>query len=612
MNGIGARLRRAAQDHSSSVSATSVLAVGATLIVVQIGFRGWAVLSAWFYGDDYNLLADEIGRSASWTRFVEPYNDHVMPGGKFVAWVVTGAGPLNWELAAGFAIAGQLLASVAALWMLVTLFGPRSGILVPLTLYLFSAVTMPAYLWWAAALNQLIPQAALFAAVACWVHYLRGRSWRWLVATTASVGLGLVFFEKAALIFPVLAFLALAYFASGGPRQRLRTVLTRYWPAAVPAALLGGLYTAYYVTSVDGALESPPAALVGGLANTMLGSAFPTGLVGGPWRWADQPQPAAYADPPAFTVHLAWVLIAAVVAYLALRRTRTLRSWVLLIGYVVVLYLLLLGGRAPLFGAGIGMEYRYLTDAIAMMVLCLGLASMTLIGATEPSQLRDEPVLRFELPRVAVVGLTAAVAVSGAVGSFSYARTWHATNASDPYLQVLRKDLNNGGAVDLADVAAPDEVLSFLTAPNNTVSQLTGLSSAEVSYPEASSRLLVPDATGSLRTARIELGVRGRPGPTPDCGWLVGSAGRTVPLEERAFEWTWWVRIGYLASDNSPVRVTAGDSTVDTEVLAGLNSLFVRVDGSFSAIRFDGLDSGVTMCADDIEVGQIVPGGAPS
>ena len=612
MNGIRQRLRQVAQGNDEAPSTASVLVVGATLILLQVAFRGWAALSSWFYGDDYNLLADEIGRSASLARFVEPYNDHVMPGGKFVAWVVSHSGTLNWELAAGFAISAQLLASVAALWMLVTLFGARPGILVPLSLYLFSAVTFPAYLWWAAALNQVVPQAALFAAVTCWVTYLRGRSLKWLLATVASVGVGLVFFEKAALIFPVLAFLALAYFASGGPVRRLRTVLVRYWPAAIPAGLLGGGYTAYYVTRVEGALESPPASLVGGLANTMLGSAFPTGLIGGPWRWADEPQPAAYADPPAFAVYLAWVVIAAVVAYLALRRTRTLRAWVLLIAYVVVLYLLLLGGRAPLFGAAIGMEYRYLTDGVAMLVLCLGLASMGLLGADEPSAPRADPLLRGELPRAAVLGLTLAVAVSGVIGSFSYARTWHATNASDSYLEVLRQDLNTGGSVDLADVAAPDEVLSFLTAPNNTVSQLTGLSSEEVRYPQASDRLLVPDASGRLRAASIELGVLGRPGPKPDCGWLVGATGTTMSLDARVFTWTWWVRLGYLASDSSRVRVIAGDSTVETEVLAGLNSLFVRVDGSFDSIRLEGLDADVTMCVDDIEVGQIVPGGPPS
>ena len=51
---------------------------------------------------------------------------------------------LNWTLAATLTLGVQLLASAACLWMLVTLFGARWGILAPLALYLTSALSLPA------------------------------------------------------------------------------------------------------------------------------------------------------------------------------------------------------------------------------------------------------------------------------------------------------------------------------------------------------------------------------------------------------------------------------------------------------------------------------------
>jgi hypothetical protein len=69
------------------------------------------------------------------------------------------------------------------------------------------------------------------------------------------------------------------------------------------------------------------------------------------------------------------------------------------------------------------------------------------------------------------------------------------------------------------------------------------------------------------------------------------------------------MRIGYLANNGSPVTVTPGPDQVGTTVSPGVRSLYVRVEGSFSSVRIDGLDPGTRLCVDSIEVGQPIPGG---
>ena len=91
---------------------------------------------------------------------------------------------------------------------------------------------------------------------------------------------------------------------------------------------------------------------------------------------------------------------------------------------------------------------------------------------------------------------------------------------------------------------------------------------------------------------------------------MAGPPADATCTHEPAFAWVWWIRVGYLGSQDSPVVVTAGSSTVATTVEAGVNSLYVKVEGSFDSIRIDGLDPGTTLCVDKIEVGQPTPGGA--
>ncbi len=584
-----------------------IMATGGLMILAQIGFRAWALFPSWFYLDDYKMLRDAQDHRGLGDLFT-PYNGHLMPGGRLLVLVVESSGQLNWALACTLTIALQALASAAALWMLMTLFGLRWGILGPLALYLFSPITLPALMWWTACLTQITIQAGLFLAVGAWVLHLRGGGRRWILATLFGVAFGLAFDVKGLLIFLVLAFIALAYFATGGPVARASFVAARYWPATLVGTLTVLAYVAYYLTHVSQPFETPSPSLVGDLASTMLGSAFLTGAVGGPWRWSALAPPNAFADPPGAAVHATWVVVALVVAYSLLRRRRALRAWLLLAGYLVVLLALLVSSRGLEYGALIGLEYRYLTDATCVLALAIGLAFMPLLGAVESSEQRSD-LLLLEARGPVVATATAMVVTSSLVSSAVYVNIWHTQNASDGYVHRLAAEMRAYGAVDLAEQPLPEAVIPGIFAPDNSLSNLVPLVSDRASFPDTSSRLMAVTPDGGLTPALIKPGVLSRPGPRDDCGWRVTATGLDIPLDGRAFPWTWWLRIGYLSSNSSRVRITAGDDQVLTQVEPGARSLYARVSGTFDSIRVDGLDAGTTLCVDTIEVGQPVPGG---
>lgn len=583
-----------------------MLGSAVVMVLVQLGFRAWALLPSFFYLDDYRLLHEARASELGLGYALRPYDSQFMPFGRVLAWVLSQGELIDWTSLALSTLAMQLLASTACAVMLVTLFGWRPRVLALLALYLSSAIAVPATMWWAAGVNQLPLHATMFGAVAAWVAYLRTRRLRHLALALGLVALGMLAYVKAVLVLVVLAWIAVGWFASGGPLRRVREAVTRYWPAVVLGSALGAGFTGYYVRHVpqiDGGEGVAPA---GALAERMLGSTLPTALLGGPWRWDTINPPVGLADPPAWTAHLSWVLLTLVVLYLALVRTRTLRAWSLLASYALIAYLVLLLTRAPVVGAIAGDELRYLTDVLCVAVLALGLATTELPGARESSEPRERPLLLLEVSPRLVAVVTAAAVVSGTWSTYSYVRIWHLDNPGEKYVdQALRGTAF--GPTPLADQTVPQNLVPGFLFPYNTTGLLLPMLTPNARFPSASESLNVLDEHGGVHAARISGGISAPPGPVAGCGHLVRGAGATIELPGTTVGLEWWIKMEYVASADSALRVEAGDSTVDTEVLAGLGTLFVSVEGEVDSVRLGGLETDVTLCVDGLEIGTPVP-----
>lgn len=612
------RATRAGERPSDEVDAGSApldtrkLVLGAAVLMVlfQVGFRAWALYSSWFYTDDYRLLHDAQTHDLGWSYLALPFDSQFMPFGRALAMLVAGAGHVNWALAASVTLLLQACASAACVWMLSTLFGARWAALAPLGVYLTGAMTMPALMWWAASLNQLPLQIVLFCSVTSWVRYARTRDRRWLALTIGVLAIGLLCYVKTLLVFAVLAYLLLAYFSTGPIRPRLISAVRRYWPAAAAAAALALVFVVYYTTQVPQIFQPSETPLAGTLADSMLGTAFTTGALGGPWRWDASNPPTGYADPPSWTVHLAWCVLLLAMLVGALLRRRTGRAWLLLAGYLATAYVLVLTSRAPVAGALIGLEYRYVTDVVPVLALCWGLATMRLLDAPESSVARDAPLLLVAPGRSLQAALVGALCISGMVSSYSYARIWHGNNPGDDYTHAAIRGLHDEGEVDLANQVVPHEVIPGFSSPYNTTGRLLPLLVDNARFPSVTEDLAVLDDGGSPRRALIQPAVASLNGPDEDCGWKVQGRPVTIPLTGTAFDFGWWVRIGYLGSAADTTEVRMGGTILEAPVRPGLHSIFLRVEGELSSVTIGGLDRATTLCVDTVEVGQPVPGAA--
>jgi hypothetical protein len=574
------------------------------LIAAQLAFRAWVVYGAWFYFDDFVFIGKAYRLPLSWSFLMTDYGGHRMPAGFALTWLVTRLAPMSWPLAATLILAAQAVASYGCWRMLRILFGDRRLNLVWLAIYLFSPVTVSAFVWWAAAINQLPFQIAFFFGVAAHVTYLRTRRFRHAMAAAAWLLLGLAFYEKTVLLIPVYAFLALGYFASGSIVARVRSTVARYWPGVALYVGLGAAYAGLYVATAGpaaaGSASDVPYFDVG---VNMIGRALLPGLLGGPWAW--QPLgPDALAAPPGWAWGAVVAIVAVTIAGSLTNRVRAGRAWMFWASYLAAMVALVALNRAGAVGPQIGLVYRYVTDGAMITILVLGLVFTRIPGATESSApaatTRRAPDRSVAREAAVCVGALAVV-VGSFFSSAQYVHRWHSDNAAKAYIQHARSDVDRyGGDVAIADGEVPETLMWKTSTPWNLASNLLAPAGVQLKR-QVTDRLMVLDTAGHLRPATVAAQMRGTR-PDPGCG-IVGSV--RIGLTGDVFDPDgWWLRIGYIATGDTSVTVHAGGVTVKTQLLKGLHAIFVPGHGRPSSVHLTGMDSSVRLCiGDDVQVG---------
>lgn len=577
------------------------------MIVAQLGFRAWAIYGSWFQFDDFSFMSRVMNQPLSESMSTD-YAGHLMPAGFFLTWLNTQVDPLNFTLPATELLLLQALASVGALVFLVSAFGRRPAILAPLAIFLASVISLPAFIWWAAGINQLPFLAAIFWGGWAHLNYLRSRRLGWAVASMTVTVASLAFYEKTLLIFILFAFLALAYFATGDIVQRLTTILARYRTGVILYSTVAVGYLALYVKF---GLNYDPnrtneQSLMPVLTN-MAGYAFSTGILGGPLSWEYTTDLFAVPSPTQI-VTLVAVGILGVLAYeLSKTRLRSKRAWILVAAFLTADIVLVTGARASFVGPVIALDYRYQTELAAITAIALGLAILPLRDAEELVEVAAPSNFLDHWKRTA--GAVVAVCVLAVYSSSVYINHWQSALESKTYFTTLAKQLaERDEPVPLVDVGVPGFLMWAFAYPENSNSHVLRMFEDDTYYPKITTDTIYMIAdNGEIRPMVINPVRRADDPRARGCPWPVRNGQVDIPLDGPVIGGGWWVRAAYVADTTSPLEVTAGDSHHETEVRQGLHSLFFRADGDFDSIQFSGVAEGTTMCVSELELGLPSP-----
>ncbi len=579
------------------------------MILAQLVFRGWAISKAWFQQDDFAFMQRSLSSNLDPTFLLTPHVGHLMPAGFLLSWINNAIDPLNFAIPAGELLAMEAMIGIGCLRLMIHLFGARWGVLPPLALLLLSPISFPAFSWWAAGVNQLPVLIVFFFGLHSHVSYLRSGARRHAVYTLLWTLFGLAFCEKTVLVYWLYGLVALSYFATGHLMDRLTTVWREYRFGVVSySALVVAYLPYYYVKALNFDASTVNDHPLGDLAFNMAGKAFATGVIGGPVRWASANVFSGIAAPSELLQLGSWLAIVGVVYVGASTRERSKRAWLLVVAILGTDILLVATGRAFIVGAAIGLEYRYQTEVIAATSIALGLAFMPLLGARETVVVkRRHPLL--ESPGFVATAIAAVAAVSTytvvqfmALHLEEWSPRTYFTNFAQSLPQGERK-------VPMADRAVPERIWSGFAFPGNLYSKMFMPYADRLAYPQVSQdSLFMVDDVGHVAPVVIDTVRRNVPGKLPGCGYRVAQESRvTIPLDGPVIGAGWWLRVGYVATGNSPVTITVGQHRFHTRVTQGVHSFYLEGDGEYSSIKFSALADGVALCTNDVTLGMPQP-----
>jgi hypothetical protein len=588
------------------------------VIAAATTLRVWAMTQTWFWLDDLSLINIATHSGLHPDALATPYVGHLMPGGHVLAWMVSLGSPFDHQIAIVQLAVLYVIACLAVLRLLVTLFGVRAGILLPLAYFAFSPWLVPATSWWAAGINHLPTLAATALALDAHVRYLRTPARRHLVASVAWILAGLFFAELAMLVYIPLTVITFAYFTTGGVADRLHRVWTTYRSALITHGVLvtayAGVYLAVGTTAIN---ATEPVALRPYLTNFVT-QTFPVAGIGGPGDWKLVGVAQFEARPSATTQLVGLAVVAAVFALTALKRERGLRAWSIPLLQLAACMLLMLTNRS-VSGAGLALDLRFTTPLALGVALGLGLAFLPVIGALESSTPRTDQrswlVDRWPLPVAALTGFVAFATVSAAnfpllhVPADRSPRTFYDTFA--------RSVADHETPVDLVPSGVPPRLI--VGTEGNAKRALVDWSDSLRFPTVVQDDYYTVDENGNLVHPSLKVVRRAVPADAADrsstCpdGHLLDSEARNVVLDGPVVGFVWRARLTYDADVETPVVIHHGGDTTRATFLEGQHVMELPAGGEYDRIGFSGLDDGAEVCLSELEVGTTtIPGLHPA
>ncbi|WP_093621974.1 hypothetical protein [Actinoplanes philippinensis] len=597
------------------VRSDPVRAVAIALILASVAWRAAIADRGWFSQDEFVIANRAIDTGLTPDFLLGVFNDHLMPGGLLVAWLLVRVDGLEgwpWLL---MLVAAQATLSVAFYRLLRTLLRPGWALLVPLCMLLFSPLTLEVSSLWMVGLLMLPVQLAMVLAIGAQVRYARTGRHRHVISLVLAVLFGLAFDTKALLIIPLVFLLTVFLLSSGPAWASIRSAIRRFWPGWLALAAVAGAYVPYYVSLPRAELQQPgsPTGVVTFVVD-LIGATLVPGLFGGPWVWEYAGDGPPLVDPPDVGVWLAWAALVALIVVTVRARASAGRAWLLLFTYVAMVTTLFvvtrLGGALGTLGA---LVPRYVAEVVVLAALCVGVALLGLRDRARPDDATWTVPPPLREPGAYAVGLVVAViaAVTVSMGTLtSIARfndNWQTKHAKN-YLETAQAALVTAPpGTRLVEDTVPYQVVAGYFHPDNLQSHFFRAAPLQPVFVTEAETPSMFDEAGRIRPATVQ-GIDIVEGPDDGCGHQAGfGAGTRIPLRAPAPDWEWWVYVGYLSSGDSTVTLRLGEGAHEFEVRRGLNQIYFKLQGAGDAVQLTIHDPGVRLCTRDITVGKITP-----
>ena len=570
--------------------------------------RAALAFGGYFYWDDLILIGKAgTHHLLSVSYLFNDHDGHLMPGAFLLAGIIIRAAPLDWAWPAISLLGMQLLASLALLRVLYVILGWRWALLIPMTFALFTPLGVPAFAWWAAALNALPLLAALAWVCADAILLVRTGDRRYAATGVLVYFGGLLFFEKAAVI-PFVAFAVAALLRHvRGEGSAVATVWragARLWTAALALTVA---WVAVYLAVVNQRRWSFDLAMTGRLLWRSITHGIVPSLVGGPLRWNRWAPASPWATPPPSVMALGWLALGAALVFSLARKQRLGPVWLTAAGYAVAcqvpIYLMRSSEHTAL---ELAQTLRYLPDLAVVVTL------LAAVAVTAPNRPAAPRWLDASARRAAMTAGLAVLFVAASLYSTATFLTSWRDNPTKPYLQHVRAALAVAHAASdapLLDQEVDPLIMQRVAAPENLISHMFGPLGDRPEFASATTVLRMLDSSGRLVPARVTWVRTIAPGPTPRCGYFAqpDRPARLI-LDGPLLPADWTVELNYLAnSDGSMTLSLTQGPNVTVPVRPGLNRVFVRLPGAGDAITVRADTTALSLCLASGPVGFLAP-----
>ncbi len=585
----------------------AVAAAALALVGLQLLVRAALAFGGYFYWDDLII----VGRAGTQPLLSAAYlfsdhDGHVMPAAFLLGGVLTRLAPLVWFWPALSLLVLQLVASLALLRTLWIILGWRPVLLLPLVFALFTPLTVPAFAWWAAALNYLPMLAALAWVCGDAVLLVRTGDRRYAVTGVLAYLAGLLFFEKSAVI-PVVAFTIAALLGHvAGRADPVREVWRAGRSLWLASLALTAAWVALYLAVVDQKRWSGDLSMTWDLLRRAVTHGIVPGLAGGPWQWQRWAPASPWAVPPLAAMAAGWVALAAVLVVSVLRKRNIGAVWLVALGYAVACQVPIYLMRSSAFTAlELAQTLRYLPDLAWVLAL---LAAVGLCAPNRPGARWLDASAR----RTAVtVALALAFVASSLVSTRTFLTSWQ-DNPTKSYLQTAVPSLAQARANStspMLDQEVDPLILQRVVGPASLASHMFALIADRPEFERSTDRLRMLDNTGRVVDAEVTWVRRIVPGARPRCGYLVQPDDAVrMPLDGPLLPSEWTTEINYLANSEGSLLVSLPEGPeTKVPVKPGLNRVFVGLSGAGDAITVRAATAALTVCVASGPVGYLAP-----